>query len=118
MPYYNPYQYYTPYQPQQLNRPATLFGKVIDNLEAVKTADVLLDGTTSYYVLADGTAIASKQLKQDGTSKIIIYRPEEEKKEVRYATETDLENIKQDIESLKKQIEGKQGDQHESNGSN
>lgn len=110
MPYYNPYQYYTPYQ-QQYTRPMNLPGKVIDNLEAVKTADVLLDGTTTYLPLADGSAIATKQLRQDGTSKIVIYRPEAEAKEVKYVTENDLENIKKDIESLKKQLEGRQGEQ-------
>lgn len=116
MPYnYYPYQYYTPYQ-QQYSKPISLSGKVIDNLEAVKTADVLLDGTTSYYPLADGTAIASKQLKQDGTSRIIIYRPETETKEVKYVTETDLESIKKDIEELRKQI--KVGENHESNTTN
>lgn len=117
MPYYNQYYnpYYTPYQ-QQYNRPSNLSGKIIDNLEAVKTADVLLDGTCSYYPLADGTAIASKQLKQDGTSRIIIYKPitDEQEKATKYITESDLETIKKEIEELKKKV----GEQHESNAVN
>ena len=115
--YYNPYQYYTPYQSaQQYNRPVVLQGKVIDNLEAVKAMDIPLDGSISYFPLADSSAIVSKQLRQDGTSKIVIYRPEAEEKQIKYATETDLESIKKEIEELKKQV--KVGEPHESNAAN
>jgi len=115
MPYYNPYQYYTPYT-QQYNRPAVLQGKTVDNIDVVRAIDIPLDGTTSYFPLADGTAIASKQLQQDGTSRIIIYKPilGDQEKQTKYVTETDLENIKKEIEELKKKV----GEQHESNATN
>jgi len=127
MPYYNQYNGYTPYyptrpqdiyQPMQYNRITNLQGKIVDNIEVVKAIDIPLDGSTSYFPMADGTAIVSKQLQQDGTSKIIIYRPvePETKEEQKYITQNDLKaqfgdlsvkdikDIKDEIKSLKKQI--------------
>lgn len=129
MPYYNQYNGYTPYypniqrpqdiyQPMQYNRVTNLQGKIVDNIEVVKAIDIPLDGSTSYFPMADGTAIVSKQLQQDGTSKIIIYRPvePEAKEEQKYITQNDLKaqfgdlsvkdikDIKDEIKSLKKQI--------------
>lgn len=58
----NPYfGYMNPQQPIQ-NKPFNLQGKVIDNLEVVKATDILLDGSVNYFPLADGSAIATKQL--------------------------------------------------------
>lgn len=146
---YNPYysnQYtpnYTPYynmprpqenyqQMQQYNRQSILQGKMVTSIEEVKAIDIPLDFTTSYFPLADGTAIVSKQLQQDGTSKIMIYKPtplEDKENENKYITENDLKaqfgefnskdikDIREDIKSLKKQvrnisddIEDKKGD--------
>lgn len=108
---YNPY-YTRPQVPYQPSQPIqSLPGKVIDNLEAVKAVDVLLDGTIGYYPLADGSAIVSKQLQQDGTSRIVIYKPAEQEKQTKYVTESDLEDIKKEIENLKKQIPAKVGEQ-------
>ena len=115
--YYNPYQqYYTPPYQQQYVKPVALQGKIIDNIEVVKAVDIPLDGSTSYFPLADGSAIVSKQLQQDGTSRIVIYKPlvGEQEKPIKYATETDLESIKKEIEELKKKV----GDHNESNATN
>jgi len=115
--YSNQYPGYTPYytRPFQPNQPMqSLPGKVIDNLEAVKAVDVLLDGTIGYYPLADGSAIVSKQLQQDGTSRIVIYKPGEQEKQTKYVTENDLEGIKKEIEELKRKV----GEPHESNANN
>lgn len=97
-----PYQSIQPYQ--NTNRYAYLQGKVIDNIDAVRVADIPLDGSISYYPLADGTAIVSKQLQQDGTSKIIVYKPMNTQ-ETRYVTENELKDIREEIDSLKKQLE-------------
>lgn len=117
--YYNPYQYYyTQQQPTQYNRPIPLLGKIVDSLEVVKAIDIPLDGSTSYFPMADGSAIASKQLQQDGTSKITLYKPVEQAKkdELKYITQSDIKaqfgdfsvkdikDIKDEIKSLKKQI--------------
>lgn len=133
--YYNNNQYmptgYNPYYPNQIQRPQESFqqmqfqrqnnlqGKVVDNIEVVKAIDILLDGSISYFPLADGSAIVSKQLQQDGTSKITIYKPQisdERVEEEKYITQDDIKSqfgdfnvkdikdIKEEIKSLKKQI--------------
>lgn len=70
----NPYQPYQPYAPQQ-PKPQGLQGKSVDNIDVVKATDIPLDGSISYFPIADGSAIVTKQLQADGTSKIIVYKP-------------------------------------------
>ena len=84
----------------------------------VKATDIPLDGSVSYFPLIDGTAIVTKQLQQDGTSKIVVLKQieTEEAAPVKYATiediETRINNIKfpdikliqDDIKALKKQL--------------
>ena len=55
-------------------RAAILQGKQIDSLDVVKATDIPLDGSVSYFPLADGSAIATKQLQPDGTSKIVVFK--------------------------------------------
>ena len=143
---FNPYYGYTPqygrnpymqqpnvtpqYQPQATDymsqmqnayqKPLGLQGKTVDNIEVVKATDIPLDGSISYFPLVDGSSIVTKQLMQDGTSRMIVYKPAEttpkanttESKEI-YVTEKQLEEklktfnneeLKQEIEKLKKQI--------------
>ena len=61
-----------------LNR-AFLNGKQVESIDIVKNLEIPLDGSISYFPLVNGTAIATKQLMQDGTSKITIYEPKKEK---------------------------------------
>ena len=120
-PYFNPYFNQQPQQtavPNMNVRFNSLQGKSIDNLEVVKAMDIPLDGSISYFPLVDGSAIVTKQLQQDGTSKITIYKPIEAEESVttKYATiediETQIKNIKipdmkplqDEIKTLKKQI--------------
>lgn len=56
-------------------QPIGLQGKSVDSIDVVKAMDIPLDGSISYFPLADGSAIVSKQLQMDGTSKTIIYEP-------------------------------------------
>lgn len=125
----NPYMNYGNYynqQPQQqtmqqnlYRTPIGLQGKQIDSLDVVKATDIPLDGSISYFPLADGTAIATKQLMQDGTSKITIFKPTDEEnptQQTKYVTENDLKeqlsnfnskdikDIKEELKSLKKRI--------------
>lgn len=114
-PYFNPQQ--QPITPMKYNA-GGLQGKSIDNLEVVKAMDIPLDGSISYFPLVDGTAIVTKQLQQDGTSKITVFKPieAEEPVPIKYATlediDTKISNIKipdmkplqDDIKTLKKQI--------------
>ena len=146
-PYFNPQFYNSPYsyqpvqprnmqqaqinpQPNQNQQPLTqnlpqynqsvLQGKSVDSIDVVKATDVNLDGSVCYFPLIDGSAIITKQLQQDGTSKMIVYRPvidETEKKQPRYLTQEDLDgqiknlnskdikDIKEELKTLKRQIE-------------
>ena len=94
-----------------VNNRQVLNGKLVDSVEVAKTIEYPLDGSVSYFPLTDGTAIITKQLKQDGTSKTTIYKPIEEKEipKVEYATMEDLKkSIKEidlsDIDDLKDEI--------------
>lgn len=120
------------YQPQQMqqpiqqrmqleqfvnNKPITLQGKIVDNVDVVKATDIPLDGSISYFPITDGSAIVTKQLRQDGTSKIIVYKPTEDKNVdnvTAFITSNELEDrlskikpvdYKEDIKKLNRQIE-------------
>ena len=109
----------TTYQPpMQLTKPNTLLGKSVDNIDVVKAMDIPLDGSVSYFPLTDGSAIVSKQLQMDGTSKIVVYKPtQEDRKEViQFATIediqeaineidlSDIQDLKDDVREIKKQL--------------
>ena len=82
------------------NTKQTLNGKVVDSIDVVKATDIPLDGSTSYFPLVDNSAIVTKQLLQDGTTKVTIYKPIEEKEtpKVEYATMEDLKKSIKDID--------------------
>lgn len=113
-------QTYIPPLPQPTNQ-VGLLGKSVDSVEVVKAMDIPLDGTVSYFPLTDGSAIVTKQLMTDGTSKTVVFRPaEEEKKDTpKYVTLeefekaleeidlSELQDIKDDIKELKRQLNKK-----------
>ena len=120
-PYFNPYFNTQPQQvpPTPMRYNTGLQGKSIDNLEVVKAMDIPLDGSISYFPLVDGTAIVTKQLQQDGTSKITVFKPIESDEAIpqpKYATIEDIDNkineikipdvkgLQEEIRNLKKQI--------------
>lgn len=82
-----------------VNNRQVLNGKLVDSIEVVKATEVNLDGTTGYYPLTDGSAIVTKKLLTDGTSKMTIYKPVEEKDtpKVEYAT---MEDVKKSIKEI------------------
>ena len=87
-------------QPQmQSNSIKGLLGKSVDSIDVVKAMDIPLDGSISYFPLTDGTAIVTKQLQTDGTSKTVIYKPvEDEKTVVKYITQEELEKSLKSID--------------------
>lgn len=105
---------------------SSLQGKIVDSIETAKNQDIQLDGSISYFALTDGTAIVSKQLQADGTSKTTIYRPISEeqvelpkyatlddiKKEINNIDLSDIDDLKEEIRELKKQLKDlkKKGD--------
>lgn len=105
-------------QPMQLAKSSYLLGKSVDNIDVVKATDIPLDGSISYFPLTDGSAIVSKQLQMDGTSKMVIYKPikennddskkfvtfEEMQSELAKIDILDLEDLKDEIKEIKKQL--------------
>lgn len=94
----------------QLNRQNGLLGKSVDNIEVVKAIDIPLDGSISYFPIADGSAIVTKQLQQDGTSRIIVYKPMQNKDTPKYVTVEELNKQLKDIDldevnDLKEELE-------------
>ena len=99
-----------------LNRQNILYGKQVDSLEVVKAIDIPLDGSISYFPLANGSAIVTKQLQQDGTSKITIYEPKTQKEDMKFATIEDIDkrleklgfseidDLKEDLSDLKREF--------------
>lgn len=136
---YNPYNPYSPYfgynqqpqQPQQMSRQpqmtrqpqAGLQGKIVDSLDVVKATDIPYDGSVSYFPLTDHSAIITKQLQQDGTSKMVVYKPILENEEVKpkYITDEelqdrlkqldnastikDIKDLKEELKNLKRKLE-------------
>lgn len=123
---YNPYFIQQPYQNQftqyvnpigNINKvnssSAILQGKSVDSLDVVKAMDIPLDGSISYFPLVDGSMIATKQLQQDGSSKILVYQLTELNTETpEYATvdkveellKNDNKDMKEELKTLKRQL--------------
>ena len=109
-----------PYIPtiQPINNPTSLLGKAVESVDVVKAMDIPFDGSISYFPLTDGSAIITKQLQTDGTSKMVVYKPvqEDKKDAIQFATLEDIENaindldlsdiqdIRDDIKEIKKQL--------------
>lgn len=69
--------------PQQIQQPG-LHGEVVDSIDVVKAKNVDMSGQPTFYPKADMSEIYTKQLMQDGTSRIVTYKavqPEENKTE-------------------------------------
>lgn len=89
-----------------MNTQVGLQGKVVESIDVVKAMDIPLDGSASYFVISDGSAIVSKQLQNDGTSKMVVYKPsQEEKKEtIEFATLDELQDVLSDLQDLKDEM--------------
>lgn len=113
-------------QPIPPNTNIGLQGKTVESIDVVKAMDIPLDGTISYFPLTDGSAIISKQLQADGTSKTTIYRPindenielpkyatlDDIKKEIEKIDLSEIDDLKEEIRDLKKDLKNlkKKGD--------
>lgn len=118
------YPQYT--QPQPIfKQQVGLQGKSVDSVEVVKAMDIPLDGTISYFPITDGSAIVTKQLQQDGSSKTIIYKPVEAEQAnnlPKYVTTEELEEklkdinnneLREEIKNIKKQMKSLLGNKRE-----
>ena len=111
---YNPYMPQNRYQgieqpmiqqtpqimPNMMAQRNYLNGKVVESIDVARNIDIPCDGSTNYYVVADNSAIVSKQIQLDGTSKIIVYKPvtEDSKDIPKYVTAEDLDKAIKDID--------------------
>lgn len=109
-----------PYIPtiQPINNPTSLLGKAVESVDVVKAMDIPFDGSISYFPLADGSAIITKQLQTDGTSKMVVYKPvqEDKKDAIQFATLddiqdaindldlSDIQDLRDDVKEIKKQL--------------
>lgn len=113
-------QQYAQYTQPVFKQIVGLQGKSVDSIDVVKAMDIPLDGSISYFPITDGTAIVTKQLQTDGSSKTIVYKPVDEEKEnktaLNYVTIDELNkaisdidlseiwDLKEQIQDLKRQI--------------
>lgn len=99
------------YQPQMYQQTG-IQGRIVDNVDVVKATEISLDGSVNYFPLADGSAIVTKQLQQDGTSRMIVYKPVVNEAP-KYITNDDLNNevtgLKQQIEELRNKLNRLEG---------
>ena len=112
------YPQYSQTQPVY-KQPVGLQGKSVDSIEVVKAMDIPLDFSISYFPLTDGSAIVTKQLQTDGTSKTVVYKPidtENSEDTLKYITEdkfkdfiseneNSVKDFKNDMKEIKRQVE-------------
>ena len=117
-----------PYQPNQLNQNMQQIPqesnykpmpqvRCVDSMDVVKASEIPLDGSVSFFYLTDASAIVTKQLQMDGTSKTVVYKPVDEKNVdnvTAFITSGELEerlskikpiDYKEDIKKINRQLE-------------
>ena len=67
-------------------------GKMVDSIDVVKATDIPMDGNTYYFPKADGTEVYCKQWLQNGTTRILTFKP---------VFEDNPNNLSSDTEKLK-----------------
>ena len=67
-------------------------GKIVDSIDVVKATDIPMDGNTYYFPKADGTEVYCKQWLQNGTTRILAFKP---------VFEDNPNNLSSDAEKLK-----------------
>lgn len=81
----------TPTQMSVANQMSAL-GKMVDSIDVVKATDIPMDGNTYYFPKADGTEVYCKQWLQNGTTRILTFKPD---------FEDNTNNLSSDTEKLK-----------------
>ena len=67
-------------------------GKIVDSMDVVKATDIPMDGNSYYFPKADGTEVYCKQWLQNGTTRILTFKP---------VFEDNTNNVSSDTEKLK-----------------
>ena len=76
-------------------------GKMVDSIDVVKATDIPMDGNTYYFPKADGTEVYCKQWLQNGTTRILTFKP---------VFEDNPNNVSSDAEKLKFDLSDKATD--------
>ena len=80
-----------PTQTPVSNQMSTL-GKMVDSIDVVKATDIPMDGNAYYFPKADGTEVYCKQWLQNGTTRILTFKP---------VLEDSPNNVSSDTEKIK-----------------
>ena len=67
-------------------------GKMVDSIDVVKATDIPMDGNSYYFPKADGTEVYCKQWLQNGTTRILTFKP---------VSEDNPNNLSSDTEKIK-----------------
>ena len=67
-------------------------GKMVDSIDVVKATDIPMDGNAYYFPKADGTEVYCKQWLQNGTTRILTFKP---------VLEDNTNNLSSDTEKFK-----------------
>lgn len=104
---YMPRNYPQMYQPSYNYTPtyqAGIQGRIVDNVDVVRATEISLDGSVNYFPLADGSAILTKQLQMDGTSKIVMYKPVANEMPKQIDLNAEITSLKEQVEELKNKL--------------
>lgn len=83
VPYVSPYaqrmeqlqQFQQNLQNTQMQSQFATLGKMVENIDMVKTTDIPVDGNMYYFPKADGTEIYGKQWMPNGQTRILTFKP-------------------------------------------
>ena len=83
-----------PLSPTQMSgaNQMSALGKMVDSIDVVKATDIPMDGNAYYFPKADGTEVYCKQWLQNGTTRILTFKP---------VLEDNPNNVSSDTEKLK-----------------
>ena len=67
-----------PLPPTQMSgaNQVTALGKMVDSIDVVKATDIPMDGNAYYFPKADGTEVYCKKWLQNGTTRILTFKPD------------------------------------------
>ena len=82
----------TPNSGISMTNQMSTIGKVVDSIDIVKATDIPMDGNSYYFPKADGTEVYCKQWLQNGTTRILTFKP---------VSEDNPNNLSSDAEKLK-----------------
>lgn len=95
-------------QPQlgNTNQFVTL-GKVVESIDIVKATDIPMDGNMYYFPKADGKEVYAKQWLPNGTTNIIIFKPElkDEVLNDKSFEQNEIENFKITLNNIKSDLQ-------------